>query len=153
MIWHSANTCFYCLSNLCLGGYSAVVTSALTLTRNVLQIKGKLGRGAAGIICLLMMLVGLLFNNRGWIGLLPISASVIYTLCVYLIRSPQGMRVALLLNLAQYAVFDYTLRAYPAFVSGVVIIFVTTTKLCQVHFSKNEKASAGSDVKEGKALN
>ena len=128
MIWHSANTCFYCLSNLCLGGYSAVVTSALTLTRNTLQIKGRLNRTITALICLLMILIGCLFNNRGLIGLLPITASVIYTLCVYLVHSPQGMRLALLANLAQYAVFDFTLRAYPAFISGIVIIVITLGK-------------------------
>lgn len=37
--WQAINVIFYGLSNLFLGGYSAVVTNVLTLSRNILVVK------------------------------------------------------------------------------------------------------------------
>ena len=37
--WQAINAIFYGLSNLFLGGYSAVVTNVLTLSRNILVVK------------------------------------------------------------------------------------------------------------------
>ena len=62
--WQAINAIFYGLSNLFLGAYSAVVTNILTLFRNTLQVKDKLNKHITIIICLLMAIVGIIFNNN-----------------------------------------------------------------------------------------
>jgi len=99
--WQAINAIFYGISNLFLGGYSAVVTNVLTLSRNILVVKNKLDKKFTIIICILMTIVGVYFNNRVWLGLLPIIASVQYTICVYVLKSAQRMRIALIINLLQ----------------------------------------------------
>jgi len=61
--------------------------------------KKKLDKKFTIIICILMTIVGVYFNNRAWLGLLPIIASVQYTMCVYVLKSAQRMRIALIINL------------------------------------------------------
>lgn len=123
--WQALNAVFYGLSNLFLGGYSAVVTNVLTLFRNVLLVKNKLDKKFTIIICILMIIIGLYFNNREWLGLLPIIASIQYTICIYLLKSAQHMRYALIINLLQWMVFDLLVKAYPMFILDIIIIIVT----------------------------
>ncbi len=127
--WQAINAIFYGLSNLFLGAYSAVVTNILTLFRNTLQVKDKLNKHITIIICLLMAIVGIIFNNREWLGLLPILASVTYTICVYVLKSVQQMRIALVINLIQWAIFDFLVKAYPMFIMDMIIIVVTVMNM------------------------
>lgn len=123
--WQAINAIFYGISNLFLGGYSAVVTNVLTLSRNILVVKNKLDKKFTIIICILMTIVGVYFNNRAWLGLLPIIASVQYTICVYVLKSAQRMRIALIINLLQWMIFDFLVKAYPMFALDIIIIIVT----------------------------
>lgn len=116
VLWQAANAGFYCLSNIFLGGYSAVVVNVLTITRNLLTAKGKLRHWMTIVICVLMSIIGIVFNNRGWLGILPITASVSYTILMYAVKEIQGMRLAVVSNMAQWAIFDGLMRAYPAFI-------------------------------------
>lgn len=123
--WQAINAIFYGLSNLFLGGYTAVVTNILTLFRNVLQVKNKMNKILTIIICMLMVGVGLLFNNNALLGLLPIVASVQYTICIYILKSAQQMRFALVINLIQWLFFDFFIKAYPMFIMDLIIIIIT----------------------------
>lgn len=119
------NAIFYGLSNLFLGAYSAVVTNVLTLFRNTLEVKNKLNRNFTSVICLLMAIVGLLANNRELLGILPILASITYTICVYVLKSAQQMRIALVVNLIQWMIFDFLVKSYPMFIMDMIIISIT----------------------------
>lgn len=123
--WQAINAVFYGLSNLFLGAYSAVVTNILTLFRNTLQVKSKLNRKFTIIICLLMAIVGITINNREWLGLLPVIASISYTICVYVLKSAQQMRIALVINLIQWMIFDFLVKSYPMFIMDIILIIVT----------------------------
>ena len=127
--WQAINAIFYGLSNLFLGAYSAVVTNVLTLFRNTLQVKNKLNRNSTFIICLLMAIVGIIANNKEWLGLLPILASITYTICVYILKSAQQMRIALVVNLIQLMIFDFLVKAYPMFIMDMIIIVVTVMNM------------------------
>ena len=72
-----------------------------------------------------MIGIGVCFNNNGLLGLLPIIASVSYTICIYVLKSAQKMRVALVINLIQWLFFDFFIKAYPMFVMDLIIIIIT----------------------------
>lgn len=137
IFWQAVNAIFYGLSNLFLGAYSAVVTNILTLFRNTLQVKHRLNRNFTIIICLLMAIVGIIFNNKAWLGLLPIIASVTYTICVYILDSAQQMRIALVINLVQWVIFDFLVKAYPMFIMDIIIIVVTLINIARYREKKD----------------
>lgn len=129
ILWQAINAVFYGFSNLFLGGYSAVVTNVLTLSRNILSVKDKLNKSSTVIICLLMTIVGISVNNRELLGLLPVLASVSYTICVYVLKSAQQMRIALVINLLQWTIFDFLVKSYPMFIMDMIIIVVTLVNI------------------------
>ena len=122
VFWQAINAMFYALSNILLGGYTAVISNVLTIFRNMLQVKGKYNKTWMILICIGMTSVCLLFNNKGVLGMLPITASVSYTIMMYYVKSVNNMQLAVILNMAQWAVFDFLIQGYPSFVMDIVII-------------------------------
>ena len=84
-----------------------------------------------------MIGVGVFFNNRRWIGLFSIIASVQYTICMYLLKSAQHMRYALAVNLLFWTIFDFAIKSYPLFIMDIAIIVVTVINIIRY---KNNKA-------------
>ena len=83
-----------------------------------------------------MAIVGIIANNKEWLGLLPILASITYTICVYILKSAQQMRIALVVNLIQLMIFDFLVKSYPMFIMDMIIISVTLINIIR-HKIKN----------------
>ena len=65
------------LSSFLLKGYSAVVIDALAIVRNIVVLKQIQNRYLDLSFVILTVVLGVAFNNRGFIGLLPIVANVL----------------------------------------------------------------------------
>ena len=98
MYWQVGNTLFAILTNIALWSYSGVTTNTVSLVRNVLAYKNKLSLVGTLAICTISISLGLMFNNRGLIGILPVFSSACYTLCVYLTKNEQQLRYALIVD-------------------------------------------------------
>ena len=125
VFWQAINAIFYALSNIFLGGYTAVISNVLTIFRNRLQVEGKYNKTWMILICILMTSVCLFFNNKGLLGILPITASVSYTMMMYYVKSIKNMQLAVISNMTQWAIFDFLIQGYPSFVMDLVIIVLS----------------------------
>lgn len=119
--WQVANTAFLILANLFLKGYSGVATNLICLVRNFLGARGRLNKVNTIVLAILIVAGGIAVNNRGWLGLLPVVASVEYSICMYLCRDAQQMRLALAVNVALWAVYDFTIASYPMFATDLIV--------------------------------
>lgn len=68
------------LSNIILGGITGAIINAISCIRNILCYKEKLGKLAKALIIIASIVPSLMFNNLGFIGILPIISAVTYTL-------------------------------------------------------------------------
>ena len=68
------------LSNIILGGITGAIINAISCVRNILCYKEKLGKLAKTLIIIASIVPSLMFNNLGFIGILPIISAVAYTL-------------------------------------------------------------------------
>lgn len=68
------------LSNVLLGGITGAIINAISCIRNILCYKEKLGKLAKTLIIIASIVPSLMFNNLGFIGVLPIISAVAYTL-------------------------------------------------------------------------
>ena len=119
--WQVAHTSFVILANLFLKGYSGMATNAVCLVRNILGAKGRLNKVNTVILTILIVAGGVIVNNRGWLGLFPVVASVEYSICMYLCKNAQQMRLALAVNVALWAIYDVSIGSYPMFVTDVIV--------------------------------
>ncbi|MGI6523938.1 MAG: YgjV family protein [Bdellovibrionota bacterium] len=113
-------TCTFCaLSNLVLGGYSGFIANSSMAIRHILEVTGKLTKTITFAICIVIILFGLYFNKNSWIGILPIIASVSLIILTYYVKSVQNMRAVLMLSVFLWGIFDFHIKAYPAFITDV----------------------------------
>lgn len=66
------------ISNIILGGITGAIINALSLIRNILCYKDKLGLKEKIVITFLAIILTFKFNNLGYIGLLPLISTVSY---------------------------------------------------------------------------
>lgn len=63
--------------------YSGIVANAVAALRNLTVAQNKFTKKTAMIFLILSVILGLSFNNRGCIGLLPMIANVQFAVCCY----------------------------------------------------------------------
>ena len=65
-------------SNIVLGGITGAIINAISMIRNIICYKEKLGTKEKIIITILSVSLSLIFNNLGLIGILPVVSTVTY---------------------------------------------------------------------------
>lgn len=123
MYWQVGDTMSGILANIALSAHAALVTSIVCLIRNFLSYTGRLTAKITAVLLLVGVVTGLYANNLGVIGWLPVTASAIYTVCIYLTKTDQQMRYALIFNMALWAVHNFYVMAYPSALMNTFLAF------------------------------
>jgi len=114
---------FYALGAALLKGYSAVVQNLTAILRNLYAAGKKSNRLVEWLLILLPVVLGLIFNNRGALGLLPVVANLEYSLFMFLFKGDAvKLKFALIINCAMFAVFYYFILNYVGMVMCCIII-------------------------------
>ena len=79
----TAASAFLLISDLVLRGYSGAVQDFICILRNFTVILGKKSKVLNFFFILSGVALGVIFNNRGWLGLLPILANLQFS-CIVL---------------------------------------------------------------------
>ncbi len=125
---------FYGISSLILKGYSAVVQNTLSIFRNLLAIRKVHSDLLEWTILILGIVLGILFNNRGLLGVLPVIANGMYTFAVFKVKDNQNaLRWAFLINLIMYAIFNFCIMNYVGFAGTVMTIVSTAASMIRKH--------------------
>lgn len=121
MYWQIGDTFFGIVANVALYAYAALVISVICLVRNILSFADKLTQKITIILLVISVVFGLYANNLSVIGLLPIIASSIYTICIFATKNEQQMRYALIFNMALWFIHNAYVQAYPSAIANIVL--------------------------------
>ena len=128
---------FYIVSSLVLKGYSATVQNVVTVFRNLVAIKKDPSKKVAIIFTALPVVLGIIFNNRGLMGLIPVVANLEYSIVMFACpKNVNAIKLALVINCIMFAVFNFYILN---FVSGVASIIIAITTSISIRKSKSEK--------------
>lgn len=119
--WQIGDDIFSCLTCLILSSYAAFTVCFVCFIRNIIAYKQKLTCRLTTILFMANIAVGLAVNNLGVIGLLPIVASASYTIFVYLAKTAQHMRYALIFTLLLWIIHCLYIQAYPSALVNFII--------------------------------
>ena len=125
MFWQIGDAFFGMIMNIVLSAYAAMVISVVCLLRNFLSFKGWLTCPLTIGLLIIGTIIGLHMNNLGVIGWLPVLASGIYTICIYITKNEQQMRYALILNMLLWFGHNAYIRAYPSAIANLILCFWT----------------------------
>lgn len=104
------------------GSYAGISTLLLSAVRNVLIAKNKFTKGLMYVFLVLTAAFGLITNNRGILGLMPVIATVQITLCGCLLDGIIETKLSIAANTAIWVVYSFIIRDYSTAVTDSVVL-------------------------------
>ena len=121
---------FYAASSIALKGYSSTVQSVVAVFRNLAAMKNVKSRALEWGLILAGAVLGIAFNNRGLLGWLPVLANLEYSIAVFRLKdSEKALKLAFIVNMVLFAVFNVAIQNYVGAASCSVISLTTALSL------------------------
>lgn len=102
---------FFTISNFILGSFTGIIINLINILRNWLCYKDKLTNCAILIITIISIFLTLMFNNLGFVGLLPLFSNIVYT---FLMNTKDNLKFKLLVlfTMIPWAIHDIFIKSY-----------------------------------------
>ncbi|MDO4467340.1 MAG: YgjV family protein [Bacillota bacterium] len=94
------------IASLFFVSYSGVCTFLLCTIRNYLLMKDKYTKNMCYLFMLAIGILGILSNNRGMLGLLPVIGSIIYTYGSLICKKTISIKINIILNLLIWGIYE-----------------------------------------------
>ena len=119
------------ISNSLLNGISGVINNVLTIIRNVLSVNNKLNIFAKIIITMISIVLTVIFNNLGFIGLFPLMASILY---IWYMNTPDIIKLKILniVTLILWLFYDFTIMSYSSVVFEILTIISNSISIYKI---------------------
>lgn len=118
---------FLLLSDIFLKGYSGAIQDTVGLIRNIVILAGKNSTVVSVILVATGVIPGVIFNNHGLLGILPVFANLEFACVTLYPKSDETlMKAAIFVSTACWAVYCFVIQNY---VSTCVNIFTATSAL------------------------
>ena len=93
------------ISSVFFLSWTGVTTMAIAATRNAMVYKDKLTFNWTVFFIIISIVLGLLVNTMGFVGLLPIIAIIQITLCNYYLKSIKTIKSGFIVNSAIHVIY------------------------------------------------
>lgn len=124
----------YTIGSIALKGYSAAVQGVISMLRNLIAMGGKTRITVEWTLLVLGVVLGLVFNNRGLFGLLPILANLEYSLAVLKFKNDERkLKIAFSVMVVLFAAFNLVLYNIVGVFTNAITLIVTLLDI----FKKN----------------
>ncbi|MBE6495883.1 MAG: YgjV family protein [Methanobrevibacter thaueri] len=115
------------ISSMFFFSWTGVVTMAIAASRNLMVYKDKLTFRWTVFFIVISIVLGVLVNTMGFVGLLPIIAIVQITLCNYYLKTIKKIKIGFIVNSAIYivyflAIWDFASAAIESFTAMVGVV-------------------------------
>lgn len=131
---------FYGASSIVLKGYSSTAQNLVAVFRNLAAMKNIRSKTLEWSLILAGVVLGIVFNNRGLLGWLPIIANLEYSIAVFKLRDNEKLlKITFIINMIMYAVFSAVIMNYVGVLSCVVIAVTTAVSLVKAEKESEER--------------
>ena len=124
------------VSNIILDGITGAIINALSMIRNILCYKNKLGLKEKIIITILAIILTFKFNNLGYIGLLPLISTVSY-IWLMNIKDVRKFKLLIIFTMLMWLIYDVVIKSYTSAIFDFMNIIANMFTLLQIKLVKN----------------
>ncbi len=125
------------LSNLILGGITGAIINALSCIRNILCYKNKLNIIAKIILILFSIILSIMFNNLGVIGLFPVISTVTYILLMN-IKDVVKFKWLIIFTMLMWLIYDVYIKSYTSTIFDFMNIVANIISIIQINNNKKQ---------------
>lgn len=119
--------------------YAGLIANFVSGIRNITVAKGYFNKKVMIVFLLVSVLLGIAFNNRGWIGLIVVVANVQFALCCYFFTSLKGTRWSIWFNLVLWIVYSFLIADFATAISDSVVFIINSYMLCNIYRDEKRK--------------
>ena len=131
---------FYGAGAIALKGYSAAVQNGVAILRNLAATRNIKAKWLEWVLIALGVVLGLVFNNLGVVGLLPVIANLVYSVAVFRFKdNERALKGAFMVNMALYVVFNAFIFNIVGVITNAVLV-VTTAAFLVRDFRREKQA-------------
>lgn len=124
------------------GSLAGTAVLALSALRNLLVAAGKYPKALMYLFLFLTLLLGVLVNTKGFIGLLPVAATVEYTVCCYYLKGLKATRYSIFVNVAIWVVYSFLIFDLATALTDSAVLVVDAAAIVKLHRSDRAKKNA-----------
>ena len=130
---------FYAAGSMILKGYSSTAQNFVAILRNLAGMKNIKSRIVEWGLISLGVVLGIVFNNRGLLGWLPIVANFIYSVAIFQFKdNEKGLKIVFIINLLMYTVFSAVIQNYVGAVANTVVAIITAVSMLKAAREKKK---------------
>ncbi len=130
---------FYAAGSMVLKGYSSTAQNFVAILRNLAGMKNIKSRIVEWVLISLGVVLGIVFNNRGLLGWLPIVANFIYSVAIFQFKdNEKWLKIVFIINLLMYTVFSAVIQNYVGAVSNTVVAIITAVSMIKAAREKKK---------------
>ena len=116
----------YGMGAIALKGYSAAVQNVVSIFRNLFAIKGGKSKTIEWTLIALGVVLGIVFNNRGIFGILPVLANLEYTVAVFKYKDDErALKIAFMICTILFMIFNAVVMNFVGMISNLIVIVST----------------------------
>ena len=121
---------FYVIGAVVLKGYSGAVQNAVSIVRNLAAAFKVGGKAVEWASVVAGVVLGVVFNNRGFLGWLPIVANLQYSLVVFRCGDNERiLKISFLVAVALFAFFNGVILNFVGVAANLVVLAMTGYEL------------------------
>lgn len=126
-----ALNCFIlAVASVFFGAYAGITTLLISTVRNIIVAHDKYTKPVMYVFLVLTVVLGIFANNRGFTGLLPVIATVQYTLCLNLFKGLLSTRICIFINTAIWVTYSFIIKDFStACMDGISLVTITVAIL------------------------
>ena len=125
------------ISNAVLGGITGAIINFISFIRNVLCYKNRFGIKEKLAIILVSTALSLIFNNIGFIGVLPLVSTIVYTLFMDT-KDVIKLKVLIIFTMVLWLIYDLYIKSYTSAIFDFANIIANIISIFQIKY-KNKK--------------
>ena len=129
LLLQSVSTIIWAAGSIVLKGYSAAVQNLVALLRNLAAIFKWQHKWLEYTLILLGVVLGVCFNNRGWLGLLPVIGNLVYSIAVFQTKDERALKKAFIFSVITYAIFNAVILNIVGLIANIVNLTTTVIVL------------------------
>jgi hypothetical protein len=115
---------------IALGGYSAATQNVVSFLRNMAAIRNIRGKWLEWSFAALGLMLGVVFNNHGIIGLLPVLGNLQYTLCIFRFSDRERLlKISFLISTFSFVLLNAVLWNIVGVIADLTVCITTAIVL------------------------
>ncbi len=130
LFFQTVSQLIYCISAIVLRGYSAAVQNVVGILRNVTAIRNGRSKAVEWALVIAGVVLGIAFNNRGVMGLLPVVGNLQYTLAIFWCKENERLlKLSFLISGISFCIFNAVIYNFVGVAADLVVAVTTAVVL------------------------